>query len=98
MGVFLLPLVGGLVFYFLIKIVVLSKGRSLRSRFRGLGTIKGRTRNQIVQAVGRPNTISSLPNGKTAVQWIAPGYHIVLRFVDGGDNSVCEGVTHEHSS
>jgi hypothetical protein len=31
------PMLGGIVLYFLIRIAVLSKGRSLQSRFRNLG-------------------------------------------------------------
>ena len=74
---------------------VLSKGRNLQAKFRGLGRIAGRTRGDIVRAVGPPNSFSSLAGGKILLQWISPGYHIALRFNGQGEESICEGVTHE---
>ena len=51
---------------------VLSKGRNLQAKFRGLGRIAGRTRGDIVRAVGPPNSFSSLAGGKILLQWISP--------------------------
>jgi hypothetical protein len=91
----ILPTVGGILLYSLTKMSVLSKGRSLQTSFRRLGRIAGRTRREIVQAVGPPNSVSSLAAGKTVLQWMAPGYHIALRFAGNAADSICEGVTHE---
>jgi hypothetical protein len=72
---------------------------SIQKKFAGLGTLTGRTKEEIIKVVGPPTSISGLPNGKTLLQWQhisqAGGYHIALRFDDQGR---CEGVTHEHSS
>lgn len=70
-----------------------------KSKFAALGTISGRSKEDIVAAVGPPSSVTQLPNGKTLMQWQhisqAGGYHIALRFAPDG---TCEGVTHEHSS
>jgi hypothetical protein len=70
-----------------------SPGRALRKRFVALGTLKGRTRKEIVKAVGEPATVTALPDGRTLLQWRATGYHIALVFEKNGR---CFGVTHEN--
>ncbi len=73
--------------------VVLAPGRALRKQFIGLGSLKGRTRREIVKAVGEPATETTLPDGRTLLQWRATGYHIALVFEKNGR---CFGVTHEN--
>jgi hypothetical protein len=68
-------------------------GRALHKRFVALGTLKGRTRKEIVKAVGEPATETTLPDGRTLLQWRATGYHIALVFETSGR---CFGVTHEN--
>ena len=68
-------------------------GRALRKQFIGLGTLKGMTRKEIVKAVGQPATETTLPDGRTLLQWRATGYHIALVFEKNGR---CFGVTHEN--
>jgi len=68
-------------------------GRALRKRFVALGTLKGKTRREIVKAVGEPGTETTLPDGRTLLQWRATGYHIALVFEKNGR---CFGVTHEN--
>ena len=68
-------------------------GRVLRKRFVALGTLKGRTRKEIVKAVGQPASEAVLPDGRILLQWRATGYHIALVFEKNGR---CFGVTHEN--
>ncbi len=68
-------------------------GRALRQRFVALGSLKGRTRNEIVKAVGEPASGRPLPDGRALLQWRATGYHIALVFEANGR---CFGVTHEN--
>ena len=68
-------------------------GRALRKQFVALGTLKGRTRKEIVKAVGQPAAETALPDGRTLLQWRATGYHIALVFETNGR---CFGVTHEN--
>ena len=68
-------------------------GRALRKQFIGLGTLKGMTRTESVKAVGQPATETTLPDGRTLLQWRATGYHIALVFEKNGR---CFGVTHEN--
>lgn len=67
-------------------------GRALAKKFANLGTLAGKTKHEIVQAVGQPTSVSALPGEQTLLQWQATGYHIALSFT--GD--VCNGVTHEY--
>ncbi|MCJ7711878.1 MAG: hypothetical protein MUQ32_13730 [Chloroflexi bacterium] len=76
-----------------VPIVFRAPGRALRKRFIALGTLKGRTRKEIVKAVGQPATETTLPDGRTLLQWRATGYHIALVFEKNGR---CFGVTHEN--
>lgn len=68
-------------------------GRALRKRFVSLGSLKDRTRKEIVKVVGPPATETALPDGRTLLQWRATGYHIALVFERNGR---CFGVTHEY--
>jgi hypothetical protein len=76
-----------------IPYVFRAPGRALRKRFVALGSLKGRTRKEIVTAVGQPATETVLPDGRTLLQWRATGYHIALVFEKNGR---CFGVTHEN--
>jgi len=64
--------------------------RRLQRRFRQLGDLRGRWLDDIVQATGRPSSLSSTPTGRL-VQWQAAAatgsYRITLEF-DGADRCV----------
>jgi hypothetical protein len=77
----------------MVPYVFRAPGRALRKRFVALGTLTGRTRKEIVKAVGQPATETALPDGRTLLQWRATGYHIALVFEKNGR---CFGVTHEN--
>lgn len=93
--------------FLLVTLAVLAVGgvaamfnlHGLKSKFANLGTLSGRTKAEIIAAVGQPSSVSSTGDGKTLLQWQhvseAGGYHIALLF-DAHD--ICEGVTHESSS
>lgn len=68
-------------------------GRALRKRFVALGGLKGRTRKEIVRAVGEPAIVTPLPDARSLLQWRATGYHIALLFAKDGR---CVGITHEN--
>lgn len=80
--------------YLVISSLVKTPGRSLAGRFSSLGTLKGKTKEEIISVVGRPNSVSAMPNGSQLLQWMATGYHISLMF-DSNEN--CLGVSHEFS-
>lgn len=85
------PLVGGVILYGLMKAGVKSEGNALAQKFGKLGNLQGKSRAEILAAVGPPSSQSTVAGGKTVIQWIKPGYHIALIFE--GDN--CLGVSHE---
>lgn len=69
-----------------------AEGNDLATKFAALGTLTGRTREEIIAAVGeQPTSVSSIGENQTLVQWQKTGYHIALAFT--GD--ICDGVTHE---
>ena len=59
-----------------------------------MGTLKGRTKDEILAEVGPPNSFSSVGEGKELLQWQQPGYHIALLFTNG----ICDGVSHEYAA
>lgn len=67
---------------------------SLQKKFVELGTLKGRTKDEILTMVGLPGSFSSIGEGRELLQWQSPGYHIALLFTNG----ICDGVSHEHSA
>jgi hypothetical protein len=87
-------LLGGTLFSGAANSAVRASGRELQRRFIALGVMTGKTKAEIVAAVGPPSSISQLPDGKMLLQWIASGYHIALRF----DGEKFDGVTHEFAS
>lgn len=91
MFTFVLIILGGLVATVVVQMSVTSEGRSLQQKFIDLGTLSGRSKDEIVESVGAPNAFSSLADGKALLQWQKPGYHIALIF----DGDICEGVSHE---
>ncbi|BDF59484.1 hypothetical protein CE91St36_23010 [Christensenellaceae bacterium] len=76
----------------IVPIVVWASSRSLHKRFLKLGTLKGKTFEEIRRVVGMPNSISTNEEGLTVKQWMQQHYHIVLIF---DKNDICLGVTHE---
>ena len=89
----LIALVAAAAIAFVLPYAVRAPGRALRKRFVALGTLKGRTRREIVKAVGEASSETALPDGRTLLQWRATGYHIALLFEKNGR---CYGVTHEN--
>lgn len=89
---YVLPLVGGLILYLIIRALVRAPGASLNSKFVKLGTLKGKTLQEITSVCGKPNSVSTTAEGIKVRQWIATGYHIALLF---DENDICLGVSSE---
>ena len=66
-------------------------GKQLMMKFVRLGEMKGMTRQQIVNAVGHPTSMTIGEQGVTAVEWRAGTFRAVLGFF--GDS--CIGVLHQ---
>jgi hypothetical protein len=64
------------------------------SRFRSLGILTGKSRQEIISKVGSPTSVSTLAHGQL-LQWQEPGFHIALKFDERG---MFQGVTHEYTS
>lgn len=88
-------LLGALVLYAIIDASVKAPGNALRAKFAELGELKGKTRQQIIAAVGPPNSVSAGAEGRQVIQWIVTSYHVALVFDADG---VCEGVSHEFAA
>jgi len=90
--IFIGPLIGGLVLYWIISSLVRVPGRALATKFVSMSVLKGKTKEDIIKVVGPPNAVSATPDGGQLLQWMATGYHIALIF---DVNGICQGVTHE---
>ena len=91
---FIWVFLGGIFLFMIMSVLTVAPGRSLQSKFIGLGTLAGKSKEEIISVVGAPNSISLLPDDKTLLQWMATGYHIALIFND----DICEGVSHEFAN
>lgn len=91
---FIWVFIGGIVLYAIISAMTTAPGKSLQNKFVNMGTLTGKSKNEIISIVGSPNSISALPDGKAVLQWMATGYHIALIFND----DICEGVSHEFAN
>jgi hypothetical protein len=78
------PLIAGLSLYW---IVVRAPGRRLASDFASLGTLKGKTINQIIKVVGPPTSTNTNADGSQLLQWSARGHHVELLF---DANRICQ--------
>jgi len=67
---------------------------NLSRRFLSLGNMYGKSRQQIVDTVGEPTTVSYLGRAQL-LQWQVPGYHIALRI---DDHDMFAGITHEYAA
>jgi hypothetical protein len=89
----ILTILAGLILFGVITALVRAPGQNLHAKFVELGELKGRSRKEIEAAVGPPNAVSAIADGKSVCQWMQTGYHIALLF----DGDICEGVSHESS-
>ena len=90
--IWVLPVVGGIIWYIISNAMVKAPGNVLQQKFIKLGTLKGKTLNEIQSACGARSSISHGADGVKIYQWMATGYHIVLLF---DENDICLGVSSE---
>lgn len=69
----------------------MTAGMFLDKKFVKLGKLTGKTKQEIVDAVGNPNVITQLEDNSTVQEWISPRYSISLRFI----GETCVGVVQE---
>ena len=72
----------------LIALVYAAKSVRLQNRFRQLGTLKGRTLQDILNVAGKPSHRSRINAQREVLEWRRVGFHIALTFTD----DVCDGV------
>ena len=88
--IFLIPL-AALIVGVIIKACTTTPSQELNTKFIAMGTLAGKTYNEIVSVVGDPNSKDRI--GDTYLcQWIQPAYHICLLF---DTNWICLGVQSE---
>ena len=94
LAIWVLPIIGGLIWYAITNAAVKAPGASLNQKFVSLGTLAGKTLNEIVAVAGQPSAVSAVGDGKILRQWQATSYHIALLF---DENDICLGVSSEIS-
>ena len=92
--IWILPVVGGLIWYAITSFAVKAPGQGLHKKFADLGVLQGKSLEEIKAAVGNPSAVSAMGDGTTLYQWQATSYHIALLF---DENDICLGVTSEVS-
>ena len=90
--IWVIPVIGGLFWFFISSAMVKAPGNALQQKFIRLGTLKGKTLGEIQSACGAPSSVTSGKDGVKVYQWMATGYHIVLLF---DENDICLGVSSE---
>ena len=95
--IWVLPAIGGLIWYLITSAAVKAPGSILQAKFAELtkdtgGVIAGKTYAEIVEKCGAPSSVSSTGTGGKLCQWMATGYHIALLF---DEENVCLGISHE---
>ncbi len=72
----------------LLAFIYTLKSLRLQNRFKKLGTLRGRSVDEVVKFAGKPSHRGRLDAQREVLEWRRVGFHIALLFVDG----VCEGV------
>ena len=77
------------VFALTLVLALVHAARSVRlqNRFRRLGSVEGRTMEEIVRHVGPPNHHVKLANDREILEWRRVRFHVALSFTKG----VCDG-------
>lgn len=90
----IIPIIGGLIWFAISSAAVKAPGAALNQKFVSLGTLSGKSFNEIASVVGQPSAVSAMGNGQILRQWQATSYHIALIF---DENDICLGVSSEIS-
>jgi hypothetical protein len=74
-----------------------ARRNSLPARFKRLGDVRGKTKEEIIRVVGPARSWSLVGDGRELMQWMENtngyAYHISLIFTNG----LCDGITHEYA-
>ena len=77
---FIMPLLGGLLIYWVIGVLIRMPGKELNKRFLKLGNFNGLTKDDFVRTVGPFQATSYHDGGHQLCQWYTAGYHISILF------------------
>ena len=80
----------GLLVSILLAVIYASRSARLRHRFEKLGSLPGRSLDEIVRLAGKPSHRARLAPNREVLEWRRVGFHIALSFTDGA----CDGVTY----
>ena len=97
--IWVLPVVGGIIWWLVSNAMVKAPGQVLASKIAKVqqengGKIAGVPYSKIVAACGAPSAVSAMGDGTTLKQWQATSYHIALLF---DEDDICIGVSSEIS-
>jgi uncharacterized protein YodC (DUF2158 family) len=81
----ILPILGGLLLYFAIKMAVRMPGKSLNRKFVRLGNFNGLNKEEFIKRVGPFQAVSNLSEGMQLCQWYATGYRMSIVFDKDGN-------------
>ncbi|WP_346702589.1 hypothetical protein [uncultured Alistipes sp.] len=78
--------------YFIYKAIYIPPGHDLNKKFINLGTLQGKTYDEIIKEVGPPSASETLENGQSSHLWHHRGYMIRLIF---DKHNICLGINEE---
>ena len=90
---FLLLMIGIAIGWWIISGKPAADARAMKSKFSSLGTIAGKSREEIERVVGGPSSWAAIGDGRTSYSWHMQKYYVTLIFKD----DICEGVSSEIS-
>lgn len=89
---FVISLIGGWIYFFLMQYIIKWRGRKLRKKFDKMGNPVGKTKAEIVSCLGNPTSLTQ-EGDVIILQWLRLGFHIALNMKD----DVCTGIKHQNS-
>jgi hypothetical protein len=72
----------------LVAFILAMRSARLQNRFKRLGTLKGRSLDEVIKFAGKPSHRARMAPDREVLEWRRVGFHIALSFTGG----VCDGV------
>jgi hypothetical protein len=72
----------------LVAFILAMRSARLQNRFKRLGTLKGRSLDEVIKFAGKPSHRARMAPDREVLEWRRVGFHIAISFTGG----VCDGV------
>jgi hypothetical protein len=79
-----LPIFGGLIVYYVIKVLIRLPGKNLHARFIKVGPFVGLSQDDFIKKVGPFQSVANYQDGSRLCIWQAAGYMMGIIFTSDG--------------